>query len=175
MKYFKTAALFLFITSFSLNGQSLKSPDGKFEMNFQLKAGVPYYDLKYQGKTIVEDSKLGLRLLKDGNIKFASEIETVAGKGKDLDNGFTKTAEKYDSKNETWVPIMGEKKSYLNHYNELAVTLNQVQNDRYIIVKFRLFDDGLGFRYEFPEQKNLNYFIIKEEDSEIDLPTDMKA
>src|SRR5690606_168566 len=70
---------------------------------------------------------------------------------------------------------MGEKKSYINHYNELAVTLNQDANDRHIIVKFRLFNDGLGFRYEFPEQKNLNYFIIKEEDSEIDLPTDMKA
>ena len=59
---------------------------------------------------------------------------------------------------------MGEKKSYVNHYNELAVTLNQPENDRYMVVKFRLFNDGLGFRYEFPEQKNLNYFIIKEED-----------
>ena len=175
MKYFKTGALFLVISSFSLHAQSLKSPDGKFEMNFQLKSGVPFYDLKYQGKTVVEDSKLGLRLLRDGNIQFASEIENKDQKGKNLDNGFTKTAEKFDSKNETWDPIMGEKKSYINHYNELAVTLNQEANDRHIIIKFRLFNDGLGFRYEFPEQKNLNYFIIKEEDSEIDLPTDMKA
>ena len=129
MKNIKISVLFLLLGSFALNAQFLKSPDGKFEMNFQLKAGVPYYDLKYQGKTVVEDSKLGLRLLKDGDIKFASEIETLAGKGKDLDNGFTKTAEKYDSKNESWDPIMGEKKSYLNHYNELAVTLNQKTND----------------------------------------------
>ena len=168
-------AVFLFASGFVLNAQSLKSPDGKFEMNFQLKSGVPYYNLKYQGKTVVEDSKLGLRLLRDGDIQFASEIERKDQKGKDLNDGFTKTAEKFDSKNESWNPVLGEKKSYVNHYNELAVTLNQEANDRYIVVKFRLFNDGLGFRYEFPEQKNLNYFIIKEEDSEIDLAADMKT
>lgn len=168
-------AVFLFATGFAINGQTLKSPDGKFEMNFQLKSGVPYYNLKYQGKTVVEDSKLGLRLLRDGDIQFASEIERKDQKGKDLNDGFTKTAEKFDSKNESWNPVLGEKKSYINHYNELAVTLNQPANDRHIIIKFRLFNDGLGFRYEFPEQKNLNYFIIKEEDSEIDLAADMKT
>jgi hypothetical protein len=82
--------------------------------------------------------------------------------------------EKRDAKNETWQPVLGEKKNYINHYNELAVTLNQTSTDRNI-VKFRLFNDGLGFRYEFPQQKNLNYFVIREEDSEIDFPTDMKA
>ena len=168
-------AVFLFATGFAINAQTLKSPDGKFEMNFQLKSGVPYYNLKYQGKTVVEDSKLGLRLLRDGDIQFASEIERKDQKGKDLNDGFTKTAEKFDSKNESWNPVLGEKKSYVNHYNELAVTLNQPANDRHIIIKFRLFNDGLGFRYEFPEQKNLNYFIIKEEDSEIDLAADMKT
>lgn len=168
-------AVFLFATGFAINAQTLKSPDGKFEMNFQLKSGVPYYNLKYQGKTVVEDSKLGLRLLRDGDIQFASEIERKDQRGKDLNDGFTKTAEKFDSKNESWNPVLGEKKSYVNHYNELAVTLNQPANDRHIIIKFRLFNDGLGFRYEFPEQKNLNYFIIKEEDSEIDLAADMKT
>jgi hypothetical protein len=125
MKNIKISAFFLLLGTLSLNAQSLKSPDGKFEMNFQLKAGVPYYDLKYDGKTVVEDSKLGLRLLRDGDIQFASEIESKDQKGKNLDAGFTKTAEKFDTKNEYWDPIMGEKKSYLNHYNELAVTLNQ--------------------------------------------------
>jgi len=175
MKNIKISALFLLMGSFALNAQSLKSPDGKFEMNFQLRSGVPFYNLKYKGKTVVEDSKLGLRLLRDGDIQFASEIENKDQKEKGLDNGFTKTAEKFDSKNESWNPILGEKKSYVNHYNELAVTLNQDANDRHMVVKFRLFNDGLGFRYEFPEQKNLNYFIIKEEDSEIDLPADMKT
>lgn len=175
MKHIKTGALFLFLGAVSLNAQSLKSPDGKFEMNFQLKSGVPYYNLKYQGKTVVEDSKLGLRLLKDGDIQFASEIDKKEVKGSDLESGFVKTDEKRDSKNETWNPVLGEKKSYINNYNELAVTLNQPENDRHIVIKFRLFNDGLGFRYEFPQQKNLNYFIIKEEDTEIDFPWDMKA
>lgn len=175
MKNIKLGAIFLFGASIILNAQSLKSPDGKFEMKFQLKSGVPYYNLKYQGRTVVEDSKLGLRLLRDGDIQFASEIERKDQQGKDLNSGFEKTAEKSDSKNETWNPVLGEKKSYVNHYNELAVTLSQPQNDRHMIVKFRLFNDGLGFRYEFPEQKNLNYFIIKEEDTEIDLPADMKT
>ena len=103
MKNIKVSVLFLLLGSFSLHAQSLKSPDGKFEMNFQLKTGVPYYDLKYQGKTVVENSKLGLRLLRDGDIQFASEIENKDQKGKDLDNGFTKTAEKFDSKNENYI------------------------------------------------------------------------
>jgi hypothetical protein len=141
---------------------------------FQLKQGVPYYNLKYNGKTIVEDSKLGLRLFKDTSIKFASEIAKPEDVKFDLNNGFTKVDEKRDAKNETWQPVLGEKKNYINHYNELAVTLNQT-SDRNIVVKFRLFNDGLGFRYEFPQQKNLNYFVIREEDSEIDFPTDMKA
>ena len=101
MKKLYISSLFVLMGSFALNAQTLKSPDGKFEMNFQLKAGVPFYDLKYNGKTVVEDSKLGLRLLRDGNIQFASEIESKDQKGKNLDNGFTKTAEKFDSKNES--------------------------------------------------------------------------
>ncbi|MDP9954828.1 hypothetical protein J2X97_000465 [Epilithonimonas hungarica] len=175
MKKITIGAVLFSLMFTGLNAQSLKSPDGKFEMNFQLKSGVPYYNLKYNGGIVVEDSKLGLRLLKDGDIQFASEIENKNNEGKNLDYGFEKTAEKRDSKNETWQPVLGEKKNYINNYNELAVTLDQKDNDRSIIVKFRLFNDGLGFRYEFPQQKNLNYFIIKEEDSEIDLPTDMKA
>ncbi len=175
MKKITIGAVLLTMMFNGLYAQSLKSPDGKFEMNFQLKNGVPFYNLKYNGAVVVEDSKLGLRLLKDGDIQFASEIENKNNEGKNLDYGFEKTGEKRDSKNETWQPVLGEKKNYINNYNELAVTLTQKENDRNIIVKFRLFNDGLGFRYEFPQQKNLNYFIIKEEDSEIDLPTDMKA
>lgn len=161
--------------SIVVNAQSLRSPDGKFEMNFQLKEGIPYYNLKYEGNVVVEDSKLGLRLFKDTSVGFASEIVKPEDKKFDLNNGFIKSDEKRDSKNEIWQPVLGEKKNYINHYNELAITLNQAESDRHIIVKFRLFDDGLGFRYEFPQQKNLNYFTIREEDSEIDFPTDMKA
>lgn len=175
MKKITVGALLLSMMFTGVKAQSLKSPDGKFEMNFQLKEGVPYYNLKYNGAVVVEDSKLGLRLFKDTAIKFASEIAKPEDAKYDLNNGFAKTDEKRDSKNETWRPVLGEKKNYINHYNELAVTLNQASTDRSIVVKFRLFNDGLGFRYEFPQQKNLNYFVIREEDSEIDFPTDMKA
>lgn len=175
MKKFTIGAALLSMMFTGINAQSLKSPDGKFEANFQLKNGVPFYNLKYNGNVVVEDSKLGLRLFKDSSIKFASEIAKPEDASFDLNNGFTKTAEKRDSKNETWQPILGEKKNYINDYNELAVTLNQTSSDRSIVIKFRLFNDGLGFRYEFPQQKNLNYFVIREEDSEIDFPTDMKA
>ncbi|KAA2220600.1 glycoside hydrolase family 97 protein [Chryseobacterium sediminis] len=175
MKKITVGALLLSMMFTGVKAQSLKSPDGKFEMNFQLKEGVPYYNLKFNGAVVVEDSKLGLRLFKDTAIKFASEIAKSEDAKYDLNNGFAKTDEKRDSKNETWQPVLGEKKNYINHYNELAVTLNQASTDRSIVVKFRLFNDGLGFRYEFPQQKNLNYFVIREEDSEIDFPTDMKA
>ncbi|HBV13958.1 glycoside hydrolase family 97 protein [Chryseobacterium carnipullorum] len=175
MKKITVGAMLLSMMFVGVKAQSLKSPDGKFEMNFQLKQGVPYYNLKYNGAVVVEDSKLGLRLFKDSAIKFASEIAKADDAKFDLNNGFTKTNEKRDSKNETWQPVLGEKKNYINHYNELAVTLDQSSTSRSIVVKFRLFNDGLGFRYEFPQQKNLNYFVIREEDSEIDFPTDMKA
>ncbi|WP_313030637.1 glycoside hydrolase family 97 protein [Soonwooa sp.] len=158
-----------------LTAQSLKSPDGQFEMNFSLKNGVPFYNLKYKGETVLEDSKLGLRLFKDSNIKFNTDLSNANDKAQDLNYGFEKVSDKRDSKNETWQPILGEKKNYINNYNELAVSLNQKATDRNIVIKFRLFNDGLGFRYEFPQQKNLNYFVVKEEDSDFDFPTDMKA
>ncbi|ATN04652.1 alpha-glucosidase [Chryseobacterium indologenes] len=175
MKKITVGALLLSMMFVGVKAQSLKSPDGKFEMNFQLKDGIPFYNLKYNGSVVVEDSKLGLRLFKDKAIKFASEIAKPEDAKFDLNNGFAKVDEKRDSKNETWQPVLGEKKNYINNYNELAVTLNQASTDRSIVLKFRLFNDGLGFRYEFPQQKNLNYFVIREEDSEIDFPTDMKA
>ncbi|RRQ45562.1 glycoside hydrolase family 97 protein [Chryseobacterium sp. SC28] len=177
MKKLTIGTVLFFLMFAGINAQSLKSPDGKFEMNFQLKNGVPVYNLKYNGETVVEDSKLGLRLFKDKFVKFSSEFTKPEAEelANDLNYGFEKIDEKRDSKNETWQPVLGEKKTYINHYNELALTLNQTSTKRNIIVKFRLFNDGLGFRYEFPEQKNLNYFVIREEDSEIDFPTDMKA
>ena len=76
---------------------------------------------------------------------------------------------------ETWEPVWGEVKKIRNHYNELAVTLNQKAQDRNMIIRFRLFDDGLGFRYEFPLQKNLNYFVIKEEHSQFAMTGDHTA
>lgn len=129
--------------------QELKSPNGAFTMKFALQAGgVPTYSLVYKGKDVIRTSKLGLELKNDK---------------KSLLNDFTVANTKTLTIDETWTPVWGEQKTIRNHYNELAVTLNQKGTDRHIIVRFRLFNDGLGFRYEFPQQKNLTYFVIKEE------------
>lgn len=154
--------------------QGLASPDGKFEMNFFLKDGTPHYLLKYEDEVVVEPSKLGLRILKDSYIRQTQD-PIKPNPANDLNYGFEATEALRDSKNEVWQPILGEKKHYINHYNELSITLYQAATDRKMIVRFRLFDDGLAFRYEFPKQANLNYFVLEEEDSEIDLPFDMKA
>jgi hypothetical protein len=139
----------LLIATNSSIGQELKSPNGQFSMNFSLlQDGTPTYELSYKNKPIIKSSKLGFELKNDKN---------------SLLNGFVITNSKSSTFDETWKPVWGEVAQIRNHYNELAVTLNQKSTDRIVVVRFRLFDDGLGFRYEFPEQKNLVYFVIKEE------------
>jgi glucan 1,4-alpha-glucosidase len=154
--YFLSFLLFAF---FSSHAQSIKSPDGKLNLVFTVKSGEPFYQLTYLSKNIVEDSKLGLRLKNSP----------------DLNNGFAVTDSKTSSFKENWQPVWGEKKTIESNYNELAVTLNQAKENRQIIIRFRLFNDGLGFRYEFPQQTNLNYFVIKEEDTEFNLKKDLKT
>ncbi len=118
-------------------------------MQFSLLSdGTPTYNLKYKNKEVVKTSKLGLELKNDKT---------------SLLNAFTISDSKVSTFDETWKPVWGEVAQIRNHYNELAVTLNQKSTDRTIIIRFRLFDEGLGFRYEFPAQKNLIYFVIKEE------------
>lgn len=165
----------LFVLTLSLKAQRLHSPNGNFELLFSIKEGMPFYNLKYKGNVVLEDSKLGLRLFDDTYVHFASENATILSNSSDLDRGFTKSSEQRNSKKEFWQPVLGEKKTYANYYNELSVTLNQTSSDRNLIIRFRLFDDGLGFRYEFPYQKKIEHFRIKEEDTEFDFPADMKA
>jgi hypothetical protein len=139
----------LFISINSSNAQELKSPNGEFSMAFSLlQDGTPTYELSYKNKSIIKSSKLGFELKND---KYS------------LLNGFVITNSKTVTFDETWKPVWGEVAQIRNHYNELAITLNQKLTDRILVLRFRLFDDGLGFRYEFPEQKNLVYFVIKEE------------
>ena len=90
-------------------------------------------------------------------------------------SGFTIEKSETSTFDETWQPVWGEEKEIRNHYNELAVTLDQKAQERDILIRFRLFDDGLGFRYEFPLQKNLNYFVIKEEHTQFAMTGDHKA
>ena len=142
----------LFVLLISINSsiaQESKSPNGEFSMSFSLlKDGTPTYELSYKNKPIIKSSKLGFELKNDKN---------------SLLNGFVLTNSKTATFDETWKPVWGEVAQIRNHYNELAVTLNQKSTDRSLVIRFRLFDDGLGFRYEFPQQKNLVYFVIKEE------------
>ena len=141
--------------------QKLKSPNGKFNMEFSLQNdGTPIYTLAYKGKDVIKPSKLGLDLKNDK---------------KSLLNDFAITDIKRSSFDETWKPVWGEVKTIQNKYNEMAVTLNQKETNRQIIVRFRLFDDGLGFRYEFPSQKNLTYFVIKEERTQFAMAGDHTA
>jgi hypothetical protein len=157
--------IFLFaslcFTFFLANAQQLKSPNGNFIMTFSINDnGVPTYDLAYYGKTVIKTSKLGLELKNDK---------------KSLLNDFTIADSNISTFDETWKPVWGEENKIRNHYNELAVTLNQKETDRQIVIRFRLFDDGLGFRYEFPQQKNLVYFVIKEEKTQFAMTGDHTA
>ncbi len=141
--------------------QQLKSPNGNITMAFELQSGgVPSYSLAYKGKTVIKPSRLGLELKNDK---------------KSLLDGFTVSDSKASGFDENWTPVWGEVKTIRNHYNELAVTLLQNDTGRQIVVRFRLFDEGLGFRYEFPQQKALGHFVIKEERTQFAMTGDHTA
>lgn len=152
--------LFIFVITIGI-GQNLQSPNGEFIMTFSLQNdGTPSYQLAYKGKPIIKPSTLGLDLKDDQ---------------KSLLNDFTVIKTDMDAHDSNWQPVWGEVKSIRNHYNELAITLNQKVTDRKMIIRFRLFDDGLGFRYEFPAQPNLVYFVIKEERTQFAMTGDHTA
>lgn len=151
--------LFLFVSNWAV-AESITSPNGQLQLNFSVNAqGEPIYELSYKGKAVIKPSKLGL------------ELKDAPG----LMNGFTLANTQTSTFDETWEPVWGEVKQIRNHYNEMAVTLNQKAQDRNMIIRFRLFDDGLGFRYEFPLSKNLNYFVIKEEHTQFAMTGDHTA
>jgi glucan 1,4-alpha-glucosidase len=149
--------LFLFacILYVNVHAQVISSPDKNFTLKFELlENGIPAYELAYKKKPVIKQSKLGL------------ETKDVPS----FTQGFTVADTKQNSVNNTWEPILGEQKVIRNNYNELLVTLKQPEHkDRYIHIRFRLFNDGLGFRYEFPKQPELNHFVIKDEHTEFNL------
>lgn len=160
MKHFFLVSI-LWLGLFTAKAQELKSPNGNFSMNFSLQAdGTPVYKLSYKGNDLIKTSKLGLELKNDN---------------KSLLNDFKVENTKTSTFDENWKPVWGEIASIRNHYNELVVTLSQNEADRQMIIRFRLFDDGLGFRYEFPQQKNLVYFTIKEERTQFAMTGDHTA
>lgn len=152
--------LLVLMMSSAAMAESITSPNGQLKLNFSVNAqGEPVYELFYKGKNVINPSKLGLELKNDSGLM----------------NGFTLANASTSTFDETWQPVWGEVKYIRNHYNELVVTLNQKVQDRNMIIRFRLFNDGLGFRYEFPLQKNLNYFIVKEERTQFAMTGDHTA
>jgi alpha-glucosidase len=162
----------------ALTAQELKSPDGNLTVTFALlQNGTPSYSLTYKGKPVIKPSKLGFELKEEGPKADFSNAENKSQSSvkSNLQSGFEVISAKTAAFDETWQPVWGETKNIRNHYNELAVTLNQTSTDRIITVRFRLFNDGLGFRYEFPQQKNLIYFVIKEEKTQFAMTGDHTA
>lgn len=146
---FFAALLILCVFTFA---QELRSPNGNLILQFNVTAtGAPQYQLAYKNKAVIKPSTLGLELKNDK---------------KSLRSDFIIASTQTSTFDETWQPVWGEVSNIRNNYNELAVTLQQKETNRQMIIRFRLFNDGLGFRYEFPSQKNFNYFVIKEEHSQ---------
>jgi hypothetical protein len=161
MKKFLIVISVLLIFSSEVLSQELRSPNGKLVMAFALKTdGTPTYALTFNGKAVIKTSTLGLELKNDE---------------KSLLNDFTIAKAETATHDSNWEPVWGEVKTIRSHYNELAVTLLQKGTDRTLIIRFRMFDEGLGLRYEFPSQKNLIYFVIKEERTQFAMAGDHTA
>ena len=162
--------------------EKLSSPDGNLTMSFSLDMqGSPVYELSYKGKTVIKPSKLGFELIQE-NPNKQTDFEwkeqkdtTLSDVQTNLYNGFELEKAEFSTFDETWQPVWGEEKEIRNHYNQLTVTLEQSQSERIMQIEFRLFNDGLGFRYNFPKQPHLNYFVIKEEHSQFAMTGDHKA
>ena len=161
MKHFLFSAFLFCVGMISAQAQQLQSPDKQLVMTFSLLSdGTPSYTLSYKGKEVIKPSTLGFELKNDK---------------KSLRNDFAIADTKTATFDESWKPVWGEVASIRNHYNELAVTLNQKETQRKMVIRFRLFNEGLGFRYEFPLQKNLSYFVIKEEKTQFAMTGDHTA
>ena len=148
--------------------ETVASPNGKVVVRFGIDNGRPYYTVQYDTKDVIKKSFLGLELAKD---KHASK----GMKETSLMDGFELMQTIKTSHDDTWKPVWGETDDIRNHYNEMTVSLLQAKSNRNIKICFRVYDDGVGFRYEFPQQKDLNYFVIKEEHTQFAMAGDHKA
>jgi alpha-glucosidase len=143
----------------SAHAQQITSPNGQMKLTFEIQDGTPVYQLDLNNHSIIKTSKLGLELKDNSSLMTDFEISDTQKSTFD----------------ETWKPVWGECSEIRNHYNELAVTLKQKDTDREMIIRFRVFDDGLGFRYEFPEQEKLQYFVVKAEHTQFAMTGDHTA
>lgn len=166
----KTTLLFsALLLPLSVAAQTVSSPNGAISVSFSLAdGGRPTYEMTYKGRPVVKPSHLGLELAKD---KHATKgfAETS------LMDGFTESHSEVSSFDETWKPVWGETATIRNHYNELLVSLSQGHTGRQMNIRFRVYDDGMGLRYEFPQQDSLVYFIVKEEHTQFAMTGDHTA
>ncbi|MCH3982033.1 MAG: glycoside hydrolase family 97 protein [Prevotella sp.] len=163
-----TYLLTLMLLPLMAMGQEVKSPNGQVAVKFYLESGRPTYEVSYQNRSVVKPSHLGIELAKD---KHASKGLRETS----LMDGFVIKDTKTSTFDETWKPVWGEVAHIRNHYNELAVTLNQPATKREMIIRFRVYDEGMGLRYEFPQQDSLVYFTIKEEHTQFAMTGDHTA
>lgn len=172
----KKVLLFLALAASGIVAEAqIKSPDGKFELQWSTDSdGRPNYSLMYNNEQVVGKSNLGFKLKPETHTDFNYNT-TKATEHENLFSGFEIADEKTSSFDETWNTVWGEVATIRNNYNEAAVTFKQKNTERYFVVRFRLFNDGLGFRYEFPSQKNINYFTIKDELTEFKMTGDNTA
>ena len=149
--------------------QTVKSPNGNVSVTFSLsEKGQPTYEMSYKGKTVCKPSHLGLELAKDKHASKGMEETSLM-------DGFTETGSKTSTFDETWKPVWGETATIRNNYNEMEVNLNQASSKRNITIRFRVYDYGMGLRYEFPQQESLNYFVIQEEHTQFAMAGDHTA
>ncbi|WP_297891495.1 glycoside hydrolase family 97 protein [uncultured Capnocytophaga sp.] len=143
-----------------LMAQQQTSPDGNVILSFSLKNdGTPSYKVSYKNKPVINESTLGFTLKK----------------AEPLTNNFKVVDTKKSTFRETWKPVWGEESEILNHYNELLVSLEQNNTKRKMNIRFRVYNEGVGFRYEFPSQKELTYFVVEEELSQFAMTGDHTA
>ncbi len=156
----KLPLLVLLLTIVCGNAQSILSPSQEISLTFSLsKEGEPTYSVKYKNLTIVKESTLGIKLKAPNSLDTKFVIDSIGNK----------------SFNETWKPVLGELSNIKNNYNEMLVALSQTENNRKMNIIFRVFDEGIAFRYEFPKQEKLNYFIISDEKTQFNLTGNHKA
>ncbi|MFY8181022.1 MAG: glycoside hydrolase family 97 protein [Flavobacterium sp.] len=156
----KLHLLVFLISILSVEAQNVSSPSKTISLSFKLSSdGKPTYSVSYKTKPIVKESTLGITIKESKSLEANFKIDSIGQK----------------SFNETWQPVLGEQSNIKNSYNEMTVALSQPSTDRRINIIFRVFDEGIAFRYEFPKQKNLNYFIISDEKSQFNLAGNHKV
>lgn len=158
--------------------EKVESPSLNLTAYFDVQGGRPVYWLLHNGDTVIRPSYLGISLRGEhsrGNFNDYKEEQTIESNTNGLMNGFVMTGSERFIHDDWWTPVWGEERRIRDSYHEMLITLKQPEKDRYIRIQFRLYDDGLGFRYIFPQQRNLNYFVIEDEKTEFAMPGDITA